>query len=78
MLTGNRFAPDTLTLRAGDAVLVTNRDLVPHDFTIHELGVESGEMNQGSTFRRTLAATGTYTFVCTRHRGMEGTLTVTR
>lgn len=78
MVTGNRFVPDALTLRSGDAVLVTNEDLVAHDFTIEELGVESGEMNQGDTFRRAFAALGTYTFVCTRHPTMDGTLTVVR
>lgn len=79
MVGGNRFSPDTLTLRGGDSVLVTNRDQVPHDFTISELGVESGVMHQGDTFRYRFGPPGTFTFVCTIHDpGMEGTLTVTR
>lgn len=78
MVGGNRFSPDRLSLRGGDSVLVTNRDRVAHDFTIGVLGVESGEMNHGDTFPYRFGAPGSYTFVCTIHPGMDGTLTVTR
>lgn len=78
MVSQNRFSPDVLTLRSGDSVLVTNRDRAPHDFTIAELGVESGTMHQGDTFPYPFGPIGTFTFVCTIHQGMEGTLRVTR
>lgn len=80
-VTGDRFSPSTLTLRAGDEVLVTDRDpLAPHNFTVRALGVRSGDMAQGDTFRYRFTAPGSYAFVCTIHEGagMTGTLTVTR
>jgi plastocyanin len=79
-VTGDRFSPSTLTLRSGDRVLVMNRDLGAHTFTIRALGVDSGSMGQGDTFRYAFRAPGRYTFVCTYHEslGMTGTLTVTR
>lgn len=79
-VTGDRFSPSALTLRSGDRVVVTNRDVGAHTFTISSLGVDSGNMGQGDTFRYTFRAPGRYTFVCTYHEGlgMTGTLTVTR
>jgi plastocyanin len=79
-VTGDRFSPSALTLHSGDSVLVTNKDLAAHTFTISSLGVDSGNMGQGDTFRYRFRAPGTYTFVCTYHSGlgMTGTLTVTR
>lgn len=79
--TGDRFSPSALTLRSGDYVLVTDRDpLAPHNFTVRALGVRSGDMGQGDTFRYRFTAPGSYAFVCTIHEsaGMTGTLTVTR
>lgn len=78
-VTGYRFSPSSLTLRSGDGVLVTNTDLATHTFTITQLGVDSGSMAQGDTFRYTFRAPGDYRFVCTPHQslGMTGTLTVT-
>lgn len=80
-VTGDRFSPSTLTLRSGDYVLVTDTDpLAPHNFTVRALGVRSGNMGQGDTFRYRFMAPGTYAFVCTIHEaaGMTGTLHVTR
>jgi plastocyanin len=78
-VTGDRFSPSSLTLRSGDQVLVTNKDLAAHTFTISGLGVDSGNMGQGDTFRYRFRAPGRYTFVCTYHEsfGMTGTLNVT-
>ncbi|HUR15346.1 MAG TPA: plastocyanin/azurin family copper-binding protein [Mycobacteriales bacterium] len=81
MVDGERFSPSAVRLRAGDELLVTDQDpLGPHDFTVGALGVRSGQMSQGDTFRYRFNATGTFRFVCTLHEssGMTGTLTVTR
>lgn len=80
-VTGDMFSPTTLTLRSGDWVLVTDRDpLAPHNFTVSALGVRSGDMGQGDTFRYRFTAVGTFQFVCTYHQaaGMTGTLHVTK
>lgn len=76
----DRFSPDTVTLRRGDSVLVTNKDNADHTFTISSLGKDSGNMSPGDTYRLTFNTTGTFEFVCTYHElvGMDGTVTVTR
>lgn len=79
MVSGNAFSPSSLRIRSGDSVLVTDTDRgAPHDFTVRALGVRSGTMGQGDTFRYRFTAPGTFSFVCTIHEGagMTGTLTV--
>ena len=76
-VSGNRFSPTSLTLRRGDSVLVTNKDSRDHDFTIAALGKGSGTMAQGDTYGLTFTSTGSFDFVCTIHRGMDGTVRVT-
>jgi plastocyanin len=78
-VTGDRFSPGSVTLHVGDSVLVTDTDAVaPHTFTISALGVDSGGMSQGDTFRFRFTRAGRFTFVCSYHQaaGMTGTLTV--
>lgn len=78
MLTGNAFSSDTLTLKVGDSVVVSDTDSrVPHNFTVDGVG-HSKTMNKGDTFSLTFPAAGHYTFVCTFHQsqGMKGTITV--
>jgi plastocyanin len=68
-----------VSLRRGDGVLVTNKHVATHTFTVDALGVDSGSMAQGDTFRYVFRAPGRYTFYCRPHEslGMTGTLTVT-
>lgn len=78
-VTGDRFSPSALTVHVGDSVLVTDKDAAaPHTFTISALGVDSGTMSQGDTFRYTFRRAGRFTFVCSIHQGfgMTGTVTV--
>ena len=78
-VTGDRFSPASVALAVGDSVLVTDKDAVaPHNFTISALGVASGDMGQGDTFRYRFLRAGTFSFVCTIHEmyGMTGTVTV--
>jgi plastocyanin len=78
-VTGDMFSPKSVALKVGDSVLVTDKDAIaPHTFTISALGVDSGGMGQGDTFRYRFARAGTFTFMCTYHNsaGMNGTITV--
>jgi plastocyanin len=82
-VTGDQFSPTSVSLRVGDSVLVTDTDAVaPHTFTITSLGVASGAMSQGDTFRYRFMRAGTFTYVCDYHKNpptnMKGTVTVTR
>jgi plastocyanin len=74
---GIAFNPAEVTVSAGDAVIWTNNDEVPHDVTAD--GFSSGDpggMVPGNTFEHTFEEAGTFDYVCTVHPGMEGTVVV--
>lgn len=78
------FAPNTLTVAAGDTVKVTftNNGTYPHNFTIDALNVKGKTISPGQSDTVTFAATkaGTYQYYCSvpghKDKGMIGTLTV--
>lgn len=69
----------TLTVRAGQKVTVTNRDSAPHTVTDKTGGTfDSGTIAPGGTGSFTAPSKpGTYTFGCSIHPSMRGTLVVT-
>ena len=75
-LAGNRWSQGSLSLKAGDTVVVTNADPdVAHYFVASGVG-RSETLQPGDTFRLTFPKAGTFDFVCTFHPGMEGEVTV--
>ncbi len=69
----------TLTVKAGQKVTVTNKDSAPHTVT-DKVGhkFDSGTISPGGSGTFTAPTTpGTYTFGCTIHPSMKGTLVVT-
>ena len=70
------FAPETLTVEAGDTVTWVWKDgAVEHDVVGD--GFKSEVMAEGS-FRHRLDEPGTNDYVCTLHPNMTGTIEVTR
>jgi plastocyanin len=80
------YAPDTVTVKKGDAVGVTNKDSVPHTITN---GKDPSDPTSGklfdtsiinaaasAQFATTKLAAGSYPFHCTIHPYMTGTLKV--
>lgn len=75
----NYFNPETLTLTAGETVTVEviNTGLRPHDWTVESLGVSTGVMGVGEIVHTTFTVPDApVEFVCTLHRGMDGTLQI--
>lgn len=73
----NFFDPTDLTLEAGDSIMWLNNSGF-HD-VVSTSGPESfssGNPGVGWTFTRQFNVPGNYTYVCTIHSGMEGSLTV--
>lgn len=75
------YTPATLSVRAGETVVVRNNDAFPHTVTHSTTGTplfDTGDINggQSKTFSAP-SAPGTYAFKCSRHAQMQGTLTVT-
>ena len=72
---GFQFTPATLTVRRGDTVVWTNRDLVPHTTTARG-SWDSGSIAANGTWRYTASQPGRFAYDCTLHRGMKATLVV--
>lgn len=74
----NTFEPASIQVRAGTTVTWTNQDSVPHTVTFQRTGMQgSGLLAHGQTFTYTFTTPGTYTYLCTVHPTMVGTVVVT-
>jgi plastocyanin len=70
------FVPNPVTVTAGSTVTWTNNDTITHN-SISDTGVwTSGNIAPGGTFAFTFQSKGTFTYKCTIHAGMVGTVTV--
>ena len=80
---GLRFMPSELTAKVGVPFKgrLVQKGSIPHNIEIKELGVKGDEtttLEAGDTkpFSFTPSKAGTFTYVCTFHAQMKGTLTV--
>jgi plastocyanin len=70
------FAPTSLKIKAGTAVMWINEDDEPHT-VVSETGLfRSGGVDTKETFVFTFEKPGTYHFICTIHPKMVGTVVV--
>ena len=72
-----KFNPSSVTVKAGDTVTWTNDDSVGHDVTGD--GFKSGSaggIQGGQSFKHKFPKAGTFSYVCTFHPGMRGTIEV--
>lgn len=74
LMQNNRFSPGTLTVSAGTTVKWTNRDNATHN--VISATFSSSDMNQNTEFTHTFSTAGTFTYSCTHHSGMTGTIVV--
>ena len=70
----NSFSPATVELAVGDTVTFENEGQVPHTVTGDDF--DSGSMDPGETFTFTGSEAGSFSYVCTFHPGMQGTISV--
>ena len=71
---GFAFEPRDLTVAAGDSVVWTNRDFVPHTVTDDAGRWDSGSVAPDSSWRTVVKAGGGYH--CTLHPSMKGGLSI--
>jgi plastocyanin len=72
------FKPAAITVKAGTAVTWTNNDEEPHTVVDGAHDLKSPVMgNQGATFTFTFTTPGTYSYNCSIHPFMHGTVEVT-
>lgn len=70
------FAPQVVTIAAGDAITWTNDDGAPHGLAFKDGAQGVGSFLPGATFSRTYDKLGTYDYVCAVHPFMTGRVIV--
>jgi plastocyanin len=70
------FNPPTTPVRVGDTVMWTNRDAVGHTSTSDAAVWDSPVLGTGSSFSFTFMVAGTFTYHCSIHTFMKGSIVV--
>ena len=75
---GNQsYSPNPTTMKTGQTVAWKNNDTIVHDATQVAARFGTGNVNAGATSTPiTMSAAGTFTYHCTIHPGMIGTIVV--
>lgn len=73
---GMAFSPSSITVTAGTTITWTNKDAVTHNVTSNPALFSSGGMVNGVTYSFTFTDTGTFSYSCTIHPSMKGTVVV--
>lgn len=69
------FTPTNVTVPAGSTVGWSNQDSVSHT-TTSDTGLWNSGLSVGGSFQRTFPTAGTFSYSCTVHPGMTGTVIV--
>ncbi len=70
------YSPASITVKAGTMISWENSDSVAHTVTADDGSWDSGSLAKGKVFDRTFSKPGTYTYHCTPHPNMKGTIIV--
>jgi len=70
------FGPATLEVPVGTTVTWTNKDSTNHTATADDGSFDSKAISTGQTFTQTFTTAGTFTYHCSIHTTMTGTITV--
>jgi plastocyanin len=75
-LSTTAFGANPLTVAVGTTVAWTNNDSTIHTSVANGSQWNSGSISPGQTFRFTFSTAGTFSYRCTIHPNMVGTVTV--
>ena len=70
------FTPASITVTPGTTVTWNNIDNMTHTVTADDNSFDSGNIGAGSSFAKTFPVAGTFTYHCTIHPSMIGTVVV--
>lgn len=76
---GQKFSPDSVTIKAGDSMTFTNKDDVTHNIHIINAAGDSedkGLQKPGENIKQTFDKAGEYQVRCSIHPKMKMTVTV--
>jgi LPXTG-motif cell wall-anchored protein len=72
-----QFTPAQITINQGDTVTWTNNGPTAHSATAPDGSFDTGIFPAGQTRSHTFSDAGTFSYVCTPHPNMHGTIVVT-
>ena len=75
VIDGVKYEPESLTVKRGDMVVWVNKDPFPHTVT-SKGAFDSHDIAAGKSWKYTASKAGEFTYVCTLHPNMKGTLSV--
>lgn len=70
------FSPSTLTVKKGTTVTFTNSDSANHTVTADDGSFDTGNISSGTSQTITFSKTGNFSYHCSVHPTMKGTITV--
>jgi plastocyanin len=72
-----RFSPSSVSVGAGDTVTWTNDGSAPEGHDVSGSGgLASGTLHSGQSYSHTFSSPGTFSYICSIHPFMKGTVTV--
>jgi LPXTG-motif cell wall-anchored protein len=71
-----KFAPSGVTVNVGDTVTWTNAGPTAHSATANDGSFDTGILDKGGSGSHTFSQAGTFSYICTPHPFMKGTVTV--
>jgi plastocyanin len=72
----NFFSPASVSIATGDTVTWTNNGQAPHSATADDGSFDTGVFNSGQSRSHTFSRAGTFSYFCTVHANMRGTVRV--
>jgi plastocyanin len=70
------FSPASVTVAVGDTVTWHNTGQAPHTATANDGSFDTGTINAGGSGSHTFSSAGTFSYICTIHPNMKGTVRV--
>ena len=70
------YDPDPVTIAVGGKVTWLNQDSAPHTATADDESFDTGTLDQGKLKAETFKEAGTFSYICTIHPTMKGTVEV--
>ncbi|HEY6637127.1 MAG TPA: cupredoxin family copper-binding protein [Solirubrobacterales bacterium] len=70
------FSPTSVTIAVGDTVTWNNTGQAPHNATADDGSFKTPDLNNGQSASHTFAQAGTFSYICTIHPNMKGTVRV--
>lgn len=70
------YDPDPVTIEEGGKVIWQNEDSAPHTATADDGSFDTGTLDEGKRGSATFKEAGTYSYICSIHPDMTGTVEV--